>query len=613
VSIVHDTIVPINDPVVLHVRGADTNGNIVKYIWALDGTHFADTNAADSIAPVFSRADTGKKIVVLVKAFDDDTLESNIDSVHIVVHLKPFPQVAISGDTSVFINDSFVVTAKGVESSSQSPVVEYVWAVDKTLFADTTKGGDIPLCFNRLSAGQHVIRVKSIDRDTMESLPESLIVLVRLGTPVIWPVHDTAVTWGSTVAVVISANDTNGTIVEYLQDSAGAGAWTDSSAQDTLRFTSMTHCRKMAVVGVRDDDGLIAKDTFFIDYRAVPCTVTAGGPKTVDTAYCISKNHRALSTPLSFPASRVDGIKDTFAYSLWTGPSAAALAQAYQGANPACSLKTVDTGTYYWRIVAVDTHNDTAETPLSALYVLWQRRICFIGHSIMVGLGGDANLGGLRRIVIDTLRANAAVGKEIWCEGPLTTPAQLPGMSPVQDDSILAVSGRTCADIYDSLRIYGSTNADLWVYMNGVNEWYSFPTRDNRYGITANYSTVTIDSMHGRNPQSEIYVFNGLPYPRDTGADFNTMLYTNFKKNLPVFNRMLDTAITNRRQNWLNKGQGGVWLVNVYDSLALAPVSDSATNPVCFSDFLHPNQHGYGIMARQLFRTMKAANSRFYK
>jgi hypothetical protein len=699
VAIVHDTIVPINDPAVLHARGTDTNGYIVKYVWALDGTNFADTTAGDSIAHVYSRADTGKNIVVLVKAFDDDTLVSNVDSVHIVVRLKPSPSVSITADTSVFINDTFNIAAKGVESSSNSPVVEYVWAVDKPLFGDTTKASLKPLSFGRLGAGRHVVRVKAVDRDTMESLAESLVVQVRLGTPVvvamkdtavfindtaflhasgmdtngtvvryIWSfdggpftdtttagaarkvwakqeaglhvirvigidddtissapapctvsvrlgtpviqtVHDTAVPWGTTVAVVISANDTNGTIVEYLEDSAGTGTWSDSSTHDTLRFTSNMHCRKIAVVGVRDDDGLVAKDTFYIDFKSVACSLTVQGPKIADTVLVNSFVSKKVNTAFSLSAFRSDGKADTFTYSFLSGLSPSTLVETYRGNNAACTLKTLDSGTYYWKSMAFDGHNDTVSTPVFALCVLFQRRICFVGHSIITGMGSANGHGGMRRMIIDTLRAKAGLSRRIGCEGPLTTPVSY-SVLPAVDDSCLAVGGNTCAAIYDSMRIYGSNNADIWVYMNGVNDWYTFPTYDPKYYAWGNYAVISIDSMHARNPNSEIYVFNGLPFPADTGAGFTSTLDSAFTKYLPVFNHMLDSVVTARRQTWQANGQGGIWLVDAFTPMSLP---DSHCNPAYFTDFLHPNQQGYDLMAQQLFKVMRAANSSFIK
>jgi hypothetical protein len=699
VSIVHDTIVPINDPAVFHVHGSDTNGHIIKYVWALDGKHFDDTTVFDSVSHVYSRADTVLYIIVRVKAIDDDTVESNVDSVRVTVRLKPSPSVAVTHDTTVFIDDSFSVAATGRESTSKSAVVAYVWAIDKVIFGDTTKTGVTALRFSRADTGRHLVRVKAVDRDTMESAPDSMVVHVLLGAPVVramkdtavfindtaflrasgidtngsvvryvwaldgpsftdtttdgilkkvWPeqdtglhvvkvkvidndtiasrpdsctvrvrlgmpvvraIHDTNATWGDTVVVAVNASDTNGTLLKYLWTSSdGSGTWTDSATTGALRVTSNIHTRKRVVVGARDDDGLVAKDTFFIDFKAVRCSVSVQGSKNRDTVVLHSHNSKQVKTPLSLFAQRQDGIADTFTFSLLSGLSPSALSEIYRGKDTVCTLTTLDTGTYYWKLIATDPHNDTAATSLSALTVMIQNRVCFVGHSIAVGFGCQSGMGGFRRMIIDTLRARAGMSRRIGCEGPLTTSYLL----PAGDDSCLAVGGKTCAAIYDSLEVNPSTNADLWVYMNGVNDWYACSTYYNKYG-TKNYAALTIDSIHGRNPQSEIYVLNGLPFPPDTIVGFNRALESAFKQNLPNFNHMLDSVVTLRRQNWFARGQGGVWLVNVYDSMATTPVSDSAYNPVYFVDFLHPNQLGYDVMGRQLLRTMKAVNSRFYK
>jgi|GEM_PF-2299690 len=606
VSIVHDTTVYINDPVVFHARGTDTNGYIVKYLWALDGTHFADTTAGDSITHAWSRADTGRRIVVRVEAIDNDTLASNVDSALVSVHLKPVPSATMAvRDTSVYVNDSVALAAQGIPSATKSPITAFVWAVDNVNFADTTAVGRIVVRFGIADTGRHVVRVKAIDRDTMVSSMDSTVVHVRLGMPVIQAIRDTSVTWGDTVVVVVKASDINGAIRKYLWTTTGPGATSDSSASDTLKLTSSIHAPLKVIVGARDDDGLVARDTFTIWFGAVRCTVTVRGPKTRDTAWVHSTDSNVVTTPLSFSARRADGVADTFTYSLWSGRSPAALAEAYRGKDTACTLTTLDTGTWYWKIAAVDAHGDSTVTPTSSLSIMLQRRICFIGHSIVTGFDGTPGLGGFRRMVVDTLRAAAIIDKKVKCEGPLTTQNLL----PVEDDSCLAVGGKTCAQIYDSLLDHPFTNADLWIYMCGVNEGYELPTWgfDGMYFRLENFSAVTLDSMHGRNPRSEIYVLNAVPFPADTIGDFNQGCDSIFKTNLPVFNRMLDSVVTLRRQQW----GGGVWLVDVFDTLALLP--DSVQNQIYFSDYLHPNQRGYDVMAGRIFKTMRSANSSFIK
>jgi hypothetical protein len=84
-----------------------------------------------------------------------------------------------------------------------------------------------------------------------------------------------------------------------------------------------------------------------------------------------------------------------------------------------------------------------------------------------------------------------------------------------------------------------------------------------------------------------------------------------FKVNLPTFDRMLDSVVTDRRQKWTSRGETGVWLVDAYSALAALP--DSVQNPAYFADFLHPNQAGYDRLAAQILKTMHLAESSFLK
>lgn len=695
VSIVHDTTVLINDPVTLRAHGADTNGRVVKYVWAIDGSHFSDTTLGDSVVHTWSRADTGKHIVVRVKAFDDDTIESNTDSTHVTVHLKPLPAVTVTADTTVFINDSFSISAQGTPggtspvtaflwaldgkpfgdtsatgrktlrffradtgrhvvrveavdrdtmvslpestvvhvrlgmpvvkamndtavfindtaslhaagSDTNGVVVRYLWSIDKSGYVDTTGTGMLAIAWSRQDTGRHTVRVKAVDDDTIPSKPDSFTVLVRLGMPVIQTLRDTAVPWGDTVLVAVKASDTNGTIVQYLWTAAAGGGWTDSSARDTLRLTSSIHAAKRFIVGARDDDGLVAADTFTVQFLARPCTLSVRGLRPQDTIMVHSTDPRPYAVPLSFSAGRKDAVADTFTYSVWSGASPAALAEGPRSGDTTGALSAADTGTWYWKVLAVDAHADTAMTAVSQLSIQLERRICFVGHSIITGFEGTPGLGGFRSMVIDTLRAAAGAGPRIKCDGPITTQNLL----PAADDSCCAVDGKTCAAIFDSMQDHPLTNADIWVYMNGVNEGYQFPTY-NRFWWLDNYAAATIDTMHGRNPASEIYVINGLPFPPDTMGDFDERKDSIFKVNLPVFNRMLDSVVTSRRTEWFGRGEGGVWLVDAYSIMAALP--DSVWKPVYFSDFLHPNQSGYDCIGREILKDMRAAKSSFLK
>jgi hypothetical protein len=696
VTIAHDTTVPINDPVALHAAGADTNGHVAKYLWALDGSRYLDTTVADSLVHAWSRADTGRRIVVLVKAIDDDALESGADSVRVVVRPKQPPSVTMTPDTSVFINDSFSLAALAVPGS-ESPVVAFLWAFDNGPFNDTTATGMLPMRFSRADTGRHVVRVKAVDRDTLVSFEDSAVVLVRLGrphvtamadtvvfiddsvslhatgadsngtvkrylwavddhgfsdtttsgvlrmawgaqqagghivrvvavdddtilsnpdsgfvtvrlgTPVVQAGRDTSLPWGDTLTLTTVASDTNGSIVTYLWNTNGGDAWTDSSVTYTLKFTSTVHSDRKVIAAVRDDDGLATADTFTVHFLSRPCSVSVSGLRPLDTAFVHSTDARPFAFSLRFSAGRMDGVADTFTYSVWSGvDSLSVLTEGLGFPDTTGALFSPDTGTRYWKVMAVDVHGDTATTAVSRLTIKIERRICFVGHSIMTGFGGTYGLGGFRRMVVDTLRTASGTGNRFKCEGPIMTQ----NLVPTEDDSCCAVNGKTCSAIYDSMQEHPNTNADVWVYMNGVNEGYQFPTYD-RFWWRDNYAAATIDTMHGRNPKSEIYVLNGLPFPGDTMGDFNYRADSTFTANLPKFNRMLDSVVTIRRQDWRGRGEGGVWLVNAFDSLAALP--DSSWNPVYFSDYLHPNQNGYDRLGRAILKAMRDAKSSYLK
>jgi lysophospholipase L1-like esterase len=216
----------------------------------------------------------------------------------------------------------------------------------------------------------------------------------------------------------------------------------------------------------------------------------------------------------------------------------------------------------------------------------------------VVGQQGLSGMGGFRRTVIDTLRGRSGYPLEIGCAGVIVSGL----LSPSQDDSSMAQSGETAFDIYDSLSTHSSVNADLWIFMNGVNDGYSsFP------GLY--YCENTLDMMHLRNPKSEIYVINGLPLPRDT-ADALYTIDSTMRKNLLVFNRKLDSAVTARRTQWRARNENCVWLVNAFTALS-SSAGDTTYNTAYFSDFIHPNQAGYEVLAKLILSTMNSAGSAF--
>jgi hypothetical protein len=594
VSISCAGLVAIHDTLMVHGLRRDTSVTTVRWLWAKGRKVFTDTTAADSFGITFNRSDSGLRYVY-VKAVDGHGQESNVDSASVVVRLMG-PVVGITHDTLAYVNDTVTISARGADPNGW--VARYVWVFD-SLFSDTTNAPVIRHAWRLGDTGRvRLVCVKAIDNDSIESRPDTMRVTLTYGHPYIAStIADTAMRWTDTITERCKAFSTGGKIEKYLWSVGGSG-WTDSSATDSMRIRGKRHGLLTVIAGARDVDGLIARDTFVINCRAVACTAYVFDPRQDDTLHVPLYGLGKGNVRFMFLAQRADQAEDAFVYKVFTGPSPSQLSEQYSGTNNATILSVLDTGTCYWKVLAVDSHNDSGWTSGSQVCRL-QKRVCFIGHSIVVGLEGDIVRGGFRRTVIDSLRGQAGYPSGIGCEGPLTSGLLKPG----SDDSCMAQCERRAFDIYDTLFMYPDVNADLWIFMNGANDGYS------RYPGWY-YCQNTIDLMHSRNPHSEIYVINGLPLPPETGnTDTGVDLTT--RKNLPVFNHLLDSSVTQRRNIWQTRGENGVWLVDAF--AAMSNPADSSCNPVYFNDIFHPNQVGYEFMAQLILNTMKSAKSAFFK
>jgi len=125
---------------------------------------------------------------------------------------------------------------------------------------------------------------------------------------------------------------------------------------------------------------------------------------------------------------------------------------------------------------------------------------------------------------------------------------------------------------------------------------------------------MSIDSMHGRNPKSEIYVLNGLPMPHDTvanGYNINNVFRRNLFSTIII---MIGLGCYESPDDLAGRRPGRrLARVDVFTPMAKQPMVDSVYNPAYFYDFIHPNQQGYDLMAKQVFKAMRRASSSFYK
>jgi hypothetical protein len=235
----------------------------------------------------------------------------------------------------------------------------------------------------------------------------------------------------------------------------------------------------------------------------------------------------------------------------------------------------LDTAVYYWLLLGEDTRGNLLVDKGSFVNIL-DHEICFIGHSIVVGMGGSRDKGGFRSGVIDSLRDATSALRRVRCVGPLTTTF----WEGSPDDSCLAVNGAQARHIYDSLYMHPDLNADEWVLSVGVNgDYYNFWERY--------YTVALIEAIYRRNNAASIYVLNGLPLPDTMGVERISRLNT--------FNATIEGSVS----DWQNAGRS-IYLVDAFH--ALAP--DSSFPDQYFTDHLHPNDSGYAVIASEILDVM---------
>ncbi len=563
------TPIAVNDTELCTAAGDDSCGTIETFLWMIDSFPFM--TKADSVRWIFNdKADAYHTVRLAV--MDNNGFYSDTDTVTIHVLLRR-PVVSLAPhDTSVYSNTNLRLRASAYDSNGT--VVRYSWTLDgravPVLSDSLTVNWDAP------SAGTHYVTVTAVDADSLSSLPDTALITVRRGGPVLAPLHDTTISSADTLNVTCQASDSNGIIVKYLWNFSGGAAWTDStaSAGHLLRYTGTPQVR--AIVGARDNHGLIGADTFAVSFIRPPESLVVMTPQPNDT---VILQQKTPACTLSFSFAAVAPDLNPLTYSLSWGTNADSLAAVYQGPNQSARISGIGPGGYYWKILAWDSFGRVVSKSGSVV-VLREYLIGFVGHSIVVGVNGDGINGGFRGGVLDSLRSHLGPYERVKPVGPVTPPWM---SRSIVDDSCLAMVGATGYTVFELLNTVAPLmTADIWVLMTGVNDGYN-PT-----GLT--YAIMIMDLMHQRNPDSRIYVLDGLPRP---STDYTASYY------IDTFNVKLADTIQARQAAGTH-----AFMVEVDSALCPHGIFTNAMLP----DSLHPTQAGYDTLARYIYSTMKGSS-----
>jgi len=566
------------DTMRLTVNGFSNCQLVNAFTWSFDGgVSFKDTLASNFYVKQWGVGDTGRRHI-WVKALaqaGQASLVSNPDSLLVRVRTDISP-LQLPHDTSVWANDTITIVAQVI--SHASSISRFFWTMDHAAQEVSTIGNTLRCSWSPNAAGAHSLKVRATDDRMTGSIFDSMSITVVTQTPTLLHPRDTTVSMADTVLVTLQASETGAQIVTYLWNIGGL-TWTDSGATPQHKIPFLGKDTVTIGVGVRDNRGIVAIDSFHIYYFTPPQNLLMLSPANGDTLLYRSTDSTFTQKRVTFRFSAFDpnGKSDTLLFSLYLGKSTGQLAKIYQGRDSSFIAGNIDTASYSWRLVAQDKFGDSASCT-GTFMALLQRTICFAGHSIVSGFDCDGVSGGFRKKVLSGLRTSFGGIAKVKPVGPLVTNY----MAQSPDDSCFAVGSYTAKELWTLMvNSFPTLNADWWVIMLGVN---------GGYGITElGYLMDIVNIAHANNPKAGIYVINGLPYVPLRGQD-------------SLFNAWLSDSVAVKKSL--------SWQIANVDAYHTFAVNDTP-NPALFGPeipLLHPNQKGYDTLATMILNSMGIKN-----
>src|SRR5690554_4094438 len=386
----HDTIIYTNQELKLYAHAFDVNGTIERFEWTVRG-ELVDSVSGDSITLSFRNSQVASDTVI-VTVTDTDSLQAS-DTVFVTVKK---PQIRLTfDDTVMHTGEELVLIAES--SPPEDEFTEYQWFIDGVL-VENYRSDTLCKTWGPADAGVHTIVVTGFDEKNVCYEPDTAMFFVRCGAPQIVPLNDTVISSDDTLKLKFSAVDSNGIVEQYLWGFYNEG-WTDSCSKPEVNITYRGSKDLIFVWGARDNDGLITKDTVQIAFNRPPQlnvkypfdndTVWLGEKKCCDTVFW------------DFEVTDPDG--DSLSVHVCWGSDIDSMQQIYPDVNESYSAVIDQKGICNWSITIQDSFGNIACSK-GVLTAVFQYTICFAGHSIVAGMGGDQYHGGFRKYVIDDLR-----------------------------------------------------------------------------------------------------------------------------------------------------------------------------------------------------------------
>lgn len=566
----HDTIIYTNQELKLYAHAFDVNGTIQRFEWTVNG-ELVDSVSGDSITLSFRNSQVASDTVI-VTVTDTDSLQAS-DTVFVTVK-KPHIRLTVD-DTVMHTGEELVLIA---ESSPPEEFTEYQWFIDGVL-VENLKSDTLRKTWRSDETGVQTVIVTGFDEKRTSYEPDTAVYYVKYGAPEIVPLNDTAISSDDTLILKFTAFDKNGTVEKYLWGPFNEG-WTDSSDLPEAHIVYQDSRDLVLVWGARDNNGLISKDTVRITFNRPP-VLNLISPVDKDTVWLGEK--RRCDTVL-FDFGLTDPDNDSLSISVYWGTEIDSMQLLYPDSDEKYRAVIDRKGVCHWSISIQDSFGNIVSHQ-GILTAVFQYTICFAGHSIVAGMGGDHYHGGFRKYVIDSLRDSLNEFETIKAVGPLVT-SYMSG----EDDSCFAYPKSVAEQMQVLMQGCPDLTADIWVWMMGTNRLGSYG--DARSELQ--YFVTLLDYSYTRNPDARIYVCNCIPFEYDT--DINALYQTRIGF-LDYFNRNLSYRINSLRFS-------GYDIFEV-DANRLWMNNENLPDSALYYDPVHPNQNGYEKLGKEILRVMR--------
>lgn len=564
-----DTQISINDTLFIRFVGTDDDGVITEYQWTeeLPADRWKSSDK-DTVMQVWRLPDTGRQ-VFYARIVDNDGLVSAPESIFVFVTAER-PRLSVNASPHVSAGDSVRITAHA--SDPDGSVVCYRWLIHTSAGVDvvSTPDSTILMAWGADDTGSHTVSVVAIDDDSLSS--EIAVCTLRVHNGSVVPVADTILSSRDTLLVSRVAIGSDEPLM-YYWDIDGNG-WDDSCTGGQYRVFYSGLESVSLVCRVRFSNGLPFQDTINIYFNRPP-DGNVLLPFMHDTLW-IGMNSMPgevdFSTPFTDPDN--DPINGIITWGR-TGIDTFEISDSVH-------LPVDSVGQYQWRLVLRDSFgNEVVRSGVTVAGKEWT--ICFAGHSLVTGYGGDNASGGFRAGVVSGLRDSLAPLERIRPVGPFVSEGLMAGS--VADDSCFAISGAFAREMLLLLdHAYKDLTADIWVLMLGVNGSFS--------AIEMTSTTLIMERIFERNPHARLYVLLSPPYASLGSAQRR------------YYNNNVTNKITATETGLIARGFAAS--VVRADTALWSTADTFSVEPTLYnSDMLHPNQDGYDRLSDEILAVMR--------